>query len=107
MYPRSGFWYRGKAECSLAPVCGAREHPANHPFGNHPFANPETPTLKMLDVTTTSTLLLSARPSGRTTTHVSKKGSAKVLRSVLGRVLRKDSEKGACYGFGSKKLEGF
>ena len=54
MCPRSGFSYRGTSACTLVPVCGTREHPnvpsfrflvpgnigQNHPFGNHPFANP-------------------------------------------------------------------
>ena len=40
-----------------------------------------------------------ARLRGRTATQRSKKGSEK----VLGRVLEKGSEKGACYGFYSKK----
>ena len=48
---------------------------------------------------------LGARLRGRTATQRSKKGSGKVLERVLG----KGSEKGACYGFYSKKgfSEGF
>ena len=42
---------------------------------------------------------LGARQRGRTATQHSKKGSEK----VLGRVLQKGSEKGACYGFYSTK----
>ena len=52
---RSGFWYRGTSAWTLVPVLGAGEHTnvplfrflvpgnirQNHPFGNHPCANPE------------------------------------------------------------------
>ena len=36
LVPCPGFQYRGASECTLVPVFGAGEHP----FGNHPFANP-------------------------------------------------------------------
>ena len=53
MYPRSGFWYRGTSECTFVPfffnirmysrsvfvVLGNIRQ--NHPFGNHPVANPQ------------------------------------------------------------------
>ena len=46
---------------------------------------------------------LRARLRGRTATQRSKKGSEKVLGRVLGKGFSEGSEKGACYGFYSKK----
>ena len=48
-------------------------------------------------------------PRGRTATQRSKRGSDKVLGGVLGKGSQNGSEKGACYGFDSKKefWEGF
>ena len=46
---------------------------------------------------------MGARLRGRTATQRSKKGSEKVLGRVLGKGSQKASEKGACYGFYSKK----
>ena len=46
-----------------------------------------------------TTLLMGARPRGRTATQRSEKDSEK----VLGKASQKGSEKGACYGFTVKK----
>ena len=48
-------------------------------------------------------LVLGARLRGRTATQRSKEGSEKVLGRVLGKGSQKGYEKGACYGFYSKK----
>ena len=47
--------------------------------------------------------LLDARLRGRMATQRSKKGSEKVLGRALGKDSQKGCEKGACYGFYSKK----
>ena len=39
---RSGKSKWGTSECTLVPAFGTGEHPPNHPFGNHPFANPRS-----------------------------------------------------------------
>ena len=55
MYPHSGFRSGGTSECTLVPVLVPGEHPnlpsfrfsfrgnirQNHPFGNHPFCQPQ------------------------------------------------------------------
>ena len=55
--------------------------------------------MKLFRKSPPESFLLGARLRGRTATQRSKKGSGKVLERVLG----KGSEKGACYGFYSKK----